>query len=103
MGRASTGQSAFDISSRQDIGERVWAAMARHPKERPAQRDGMTRRELLKRSAAASLALPGAAAVLDACAKPGDRKSTRLNSSHVEISYAVFCLKKKKRKKKNHR
>ena len=45
--------------------------MARHPKERPAQRDGMTRRELLKRSAAASLALPGAAAVLDACAKPG--------------------------------
>src|SRR5690349_23954400 len=33
-------------------------------------------------------------------AKP-DRKSTRLNSSHVEISYAVFCLKKKKKKKKN--
>src|SRR5438874_13054425 len=26
-----------------------------------------------------------------------DRKSTRLNSSHVEISYAVFCLKKKRR------
>src|SRR5438874_8812414 len=31
----------------------------------------------------------------------GDRKSTRLNSSHVEISYAVFCLKKKKKKKVN--
>src|SRR5438067_12140517 len=30
----------------------------------------------------------------------GDRKSTRLNSSHVSISYAVFCLKKKKKKKK---
>src|SRR5690349_22779635 len=29
-----------------------------------------------------------------------DRKSTRLNSSHVEISYAVFCLKKKKKKTK---
>ena len=28
--------------------------------------------------------------------KPTDRKSTRLNSSHVSISYAVFCLKKKK-------
>src|SRR3989442_2806313 len=28
-------------------------------------------------------------------AKAGDRKSTRLNSSHVRISYAVFCLKKK--------
>src|SRR5207249_8479539 len=30
---------------------------------------------------------------------PEDRKSTRLNSSHVSISYAVFCLKKKKKKK----
>src|SRR5207249_6991152 len=29
----------------------------------------------------------------------GDRKSTRLNSSHVSISYAVFCLKKKNNKK----
>src|SRR5204863_4305596 len=32
------------------------------------------------------------------CSVP-DRKSTRLNSSHVEISYAVFCLKKKKEEK----
>src|SRR5688572_33387353 len=30
----------------------------------------------------------------------GDRKSTRLNSSHSQISYAVFCLKKKKYKQK---
>src|SRR2546426_6421715 len=30
--------------------------------------------------------------------KPEDRKSTRLNSSHLVISYAVFCLKKKKKK-----
>src|SRR5688572_32041397 len=29
----------------------------------------------------------------------GDRKSTRLNSSHSQISYAVFCLKKKKKQK----
>src|SRR5215208_1602363 len=39
---------------------------------------------------------------LDPCASPApparlDRKSTRLNSSHVAISYAVFCLKKKRR------
>src|SRR2546426_8366774 len=33
----------------------------------------------------------------------GDRKSTRLNSSHLVISYAVFCLKKKKKKKTNTR
>src|SRR5690625_6642349 len=31
-----------------------------------------------------------------------DRKSTRLNSSHVAISYAVFCLKKKKKQTNNH-
>src|SRR5438445_9402266 len=50
----------------------------------------------------------------DACFFPGDRaevgakvvgvldrKSTRLNSSHANISYAVFCLKKKKKKNKN--
>src|SRR5256885_5582741 len=30
------------------------------------------------------------------CVRRGDRKSTRLNSSHLVISYAVFCLKKKK-------
>src|SRR5437667_7413015 len=32
-----------------------------------------------------------------------DRKSTRLNSSHITISYAVFCLKKKKQQKPDHR
>src|SRR2546422_1624932 len=32
---------------------------------------------------------------------PEDRKSTRLNSSHGYISYAVFCLKKKKKNKEN--
>src|SRR2546427_9411115 len=31
-----------------------------------------------------------------------DRKSTRLNSSHSQISYAVFCLKKKKKTKETH-
>src|SRR5438874_4694057 len=41
---------------------------------------------------AGALRVPGAANLQD-------RKSTRLNSSHVEISYAVFCLKKKKNKK----
>src|SRR5256885_7320514 len=35
-------------------------------------------------------------------AAPGDRKSTRLNSSHLVISYAVFCLKKKKKKQLYH-
>src|SRR2546427_13306138 len=34
-------------------------------------------------------------------AQERDRKSTRLNSSHSQISYAVFCLKKKKKKRQN--
>src|SRR5436190_15724226 len=38
------------------------------------------------------------AALGTATSKPADRKSTRLNSSHTVISYAVFCLKKKKTK-----
>src|SRR5690349_22821789 len=36
-----------------------------------------------------------AARMVEQMERDGDRKSTRLNSSHVEISYAVFCLKKK--------
>src|SRR5690606_41958194 len=50
--------------------------------------------------------LHGEDAVVEAAVAPRvevvgleDRKSTRLNSSHVKISYAVFCLKKKKKKK----
>src|SRR5690242_12433926 len=37
----------------------------------------------------------------DLCTSSLDRKSTRLNSSHMSISYAVFCLKKKKKKNNN--
>src|SRR2546430_8199713 len=37
---------------------------------------------------------------VDALVPERDRKSTRLNSSHSQISYAVFCLKKKKKKNK---
>src|SRR5947207_12599469 len=51
------------------------------------------------------LRMESSAAALDAAAEcisrgrveSGDRKSTRLNSSHTVISYAVFCLKKKKK------
>src|SRR5690349_23469251 len=46
--------------------------------------------------AAEALAAMAAAAMASGAVAPAtDRKSTRLNSSHVEISYAVFCLKKK--------
>src|SRR5437899_9174996 len=42
---------------------------------------------------------------LELARRPGrerDRKSTRLNSSHLGISYAVFCLKKKKKRRRQH-
>src|SRR5207249_9829840 len=42
--------------------------------------------------------LPDGAYYLKIVTSDSDRKSTRLNSSHVSISYAVFCLKKKKKK-----
>src|SRR5437773_7352829 len=44
--------------------------------------------------------LPVAACLTMLCCDERDRKSTRLNSSHITISYAVFCLKKKKKTKK---
>src|SRR5438132_10229850 len=40
---------------------------------------------------------------VDNTAQAADRKSTRLNSSHTVISYAVFCLKKKKKKQNTQR
>src|SRR5438270_2537333 len=48
------------------------------------------------RKLAAGAAAGGVEAGPDDALKAGDRKSTRLNSSHSQISYAVFCLKKKK-------
>src|SRR2546427_7401091 len=58
-------------------------------------------RSLWRRRTPAHRGAPGSAARTAAAARTtrariGDRKSTRLNSSHSQISYAVFCLKKKK-------
>src|SRR5947209_16872127 len=43
---------------------------------------------------------PRTAEFSSGCSSAGDRKSTRLNSSHANISYAVFCLKKKNTKQR---
>src|SRR3712207_8255839 len=64
----------------------------------PARRRGggdYLRRPAPPTAARTSPPPPGARAV-SRPGGPGDRKSTRLNSSHANISYAVFCLKKKK-------
>src|SRR5207249_5075780 len=54
------------------------------------------------RSFSGLLTLPFTNRALKERAGVKDRKSTRLNSSHVSISYAVFCLKKKKIRHKLH-
>src|SRR2546426_1187771 len=58
---------------------------------------GRTNRHDFQVLSISSVALPGwkSGQFLSDGQKVGDRKSTRLNSSHLVISYAVFCLKKK--------
>src|SRR2546427_6855845 len=56
------------------------------------------RREHAARRGALPPAPAGGARAADGRQRRRDRKSTRLNSSHSQISYAVFCLKKKKKK-----
>src|SRR5690606_39458264 len=68
-------QAATTLSSRAGRGR--WARAARRRSRTPANQ-----------------------AASSGSASRRDRKSTRLNSSHVKISYAVFCLKKKKQTKK---
>src|SRR5438874_9953057 len=57
----------------------------------PARRSDRTRRGRPRRSHGG-----GGRSLARKARRARDRKSTRLNSSHVEISYAVFCLKKKR-------
>src|SRR5256885_2698750 len=77
----------------------------RHRFDRGADHETRRRRALAVRPETAAQCRPDQRAQngLDACAPTAgflgrlDRKSTRLNSSHLVISYAVFCLKKKKK------
>src|SRR3712207_8299352 len=55
------------------------------------------RRDLLRHDAAMAALAQHRAELLHQSRQELDRKSTRLNSSHANISYAVFCLKKKKK------
>src|SRR5437773_9434858 len=67
----------------------AWMAQVTDPRKSSRHSNGMVR--------------GGPVGCRDHFSRPGaaDRKSTRLNSSHIKISYAVFCLKKKKEKKKS--
>src|SRR2546427_3494682 len=84
--RSGRGDEAAQRHSRPDEKEQHEEGHTQHPLGRGA--DGLQRRH---------------AAAADGGWRRGgsgrDRKSTRLNSSHSQISYAVFCLKKKKKNK----
>src|SRR5690349_23135969 len=68
--------------------------LAHHPRRRVRPR---ARRRLLEHRAARTRPAGLRRRADELAADRRDRKSTRLNSSHVEISYAVLCLKKKKK------
>src|SRR5205085_8465201 len=78
-------------------GDKVRAGRA--PRARLAAPRGCLRRGARRRAAVGNSGR-GAAAAGVGDRRRSDRKSTRLNSSHSQISYAVFCLKKKKNTKK---
>src|SRR5690606_41596372 len=75
----------------------------------PASRTASSPTPQPARTPSSCAPMPCSPTAICACSKPtrggctsvpvSDRKSTRLNSSHVKISYAVFCLKKKNKKK----
>src|SRR2546429_10362 len=78
-----------------------YTTLFRSPNKPPLRRERIGERQQRcgqKRHGDQQLDHQGAAL---ACAPEGDRKSTRLNSSHGYISYAVFCLKKKKKNSRN--
>src|SRR5689334_24525395 len=82
---------ALPISSRATC---AWAAATTRSTDIRERSRGSSR---VKQETTGSSAAP----VRKRSAAGQDRKSTRLNSSHSSISYAVFCLKKKKKHKKN--
>src|SRR2546426_4117793 len=67
---------------------------------RPARREGARdkARHDVRRAASLKMPSPAHLGLAGVARDRRDRKSTRLNSSHLVISYAVFCLKKKKNK-----
>src|SRR5258707_7453714 len=69
---------------------------ARREPRRPAGDEAGLRRRPATDVAHAGAPNHSASTAVGAGGASGDRKSTRLNSSHANISYAVFCLKKKK-------
>src|SRR2546427_6832520 len=75
-----------------ELRARLEALITETQKRKPPSRASLVREGLID-------GIRPVRSLLVAIAKLPDRKSTRLNSSHSQISYAVFCLKKKKKNK----
>src|SRR5438034_6251957 len=76
------------------IRHRLWPPRDRASRYTSVRRNGVLDRSLMRDVVDRTSTCAGIGHALDVGA---DRKSTRLNSSHTVISYAVFCLKKKKK------
>src|SRR5690606_41697943 len=85
---------SFPTRRSSDLSESAYSGLTPRGKLRASPRSGPAVSRYEPRPA--STKQPCAPVSFTALVRPQDRKSTRLNSSHVKISYAVFCLKKKK-------
>src|SRR3989454_12571210 len=93
LGKIPAVDLAYAVSRLIQEGKTTLLEVRRFAEERPA------RIAALERELATLKAGHAAAKALNRPVDHRDRKSTRLNSSHLVISYAVFCLKKKKKSK----
>ena len=94
----ATGFPAHDGQFRSDALMVRGVVTARGWQARPNWSKGVIDLDQTRRAAEALRQAPIGALRILACHHPLDRKSTRLNSSHANISYAVFCLKKKRQR-----
>src|SRR2546430_5145243 len=78
-----------------------YTTLFRSPKENRGEKERNVQSQERRREGNRRAYRPGSRSLSFPCWKTSmtDRKSTRLNSSHSQISYAVFCLKKKKKGK----
>src|SRR5256886_9395095 len=74
----------------------VWIRTTSPPVQWPLLSTTLAERRISRQAEKSPCRSPTATMRCKGAAVAGDRKSTRLNSSHSQISYAVFCLKKKK-------
>src|SRR5260221_5098851 len=101
---AETPRAGSGVGWRQYDGRAAWGAARYRGRDFVAARGSRARRWLCHRCRIGRWRSGVAGALSDVVhCRERDRKSTRLNSSHTVISYAVFCLKKKKKNRKMER